>query len=150
LNRATKVDEAETTGRSVRRWLAAAAWAPVAVLVAHEVGARWLGHEPVVDPVMHFSGGAAIAFFVHRGTVVARRLFGAQTALATDLLSFGLACTAALFWELAEQLSDVYLGTHAHVSVGATLRDLWLGAAGALVYVVSARVVARVRSDRVS
>jgi hypothetical protein len=140
------VDVQETAGRTVGRWLLQAGWAPIAVLVAHEVGARLFGHEPVVDPIMHFSGGAAVAYFVRRGCAVGRRFVGAPTPLAVDLLSFGLASVAALFWEFAERLSDVYLGTHAHTSVRGTLRDLELGVTGAVVYLLLARLAGRPRS----
>jgi len=126
---------------TVRRVLLPAGWAPLAVIVAHEVAARCFGHEPIVDPVMHFSGGVAAAFFFRRASAIGGRLFGSPSPLAADLLAFGLACAAALFWEFGEQLCDVYLGTHAHTSVTGTLRDLELGVAGAMFYLAIRRVV---------
>ncbi len=132
----------------MKRLLLGAAWAPLAVLVGHSVGASYFGHEPVVDPTMHLAGGAAAAFFLSRSCVVGRRFFGAPSPLAADLLSFGLAATIALFWEFGEQLSDLYLGTHAQTSVGETLRDLRLGVVGAALYLVLARVVTRARASR--
>ena len=46
------------------RTFRAAGWAPLTVLIAHHILARMFGHEPFVDPVMHFSGGAAAALVV--------------------------------------------------------------------------------------
>jgi len=131
--------EQETLAGTTRRLLLQAGWAPLAVIVAHEVGARSFGHEPVVDPVMHFSGGAAAAFFVQRACAVGGRVFGSPSPLGADLLALGLACAAALFWEFGEQLCDIYLGTHAHTSVTGTLRDLELGVAGAALYLAIGR-----------
>ncbi len=121
----------ETVPRSIARLLRQAAWAPIAVVVGHEVAARTFGHEPVVDPIMHFSGGMAAAYFVRRACAMCPRLLGVPTPLGADLLAFGIACAAALFWEFGEQLCDIYLGSHAHTSVTNTLRDLELGVAGA-------------------
>jgi hypothetical protein len=109
-----------------------AAWAPAAVLVAHELGARAFGHEPLVDPVMHFLGGSAIAYFVYRVCRIGGGYLGAPSRLVIDLLALGLACVVALMWEFGEFLSDRFLGSHAHTSVGNTLRDLFLGMVGAL------------------
>jgi len=109
-----------------------AAWAPVLVFVAHAIGARVFGHEPYVDPVMHFLGGAATAFFVYRVCRIGGGLIGAPSILVVDLLAVGLTCAVALAWELGELVSDVTLGTRAHTSVANTLRDLLLGAVGAV------------------
>jgi len=139
------MDGMEAPAGIVKRLLLGAAWAPIGVLVAHSVGAHYFGHEPVVDPIMHFAGGAAAAFFVRRSCDLGRGWLGSPTPFAADLLSFGLACTIALFWEFGEQLSDLYLGTRAHTSVGGTLGDLRLGVLGAGLYLLLARLGARLR-----
>jgi len=36
------------------------------VLIAHAVLGDVFGHEPYVDPVMHFAGGVSAAFFFTR------------------------------------------------------------------------------------
>jgi hypothetical protein len=125
------------------RLLRQAAWAPIGVVVAHEIVARIFGHEPVVDPIMHFSGGMAGAYFARRAVAVCPRLFGAPTPFAADLLAFGSTSAAALFWEFGEELSDIYLGTHGQTSVWNTLRDLELGVAGALTFLLLRRLIAR-------
>lgn len=114
-----------------------AAWAPAGVLLIHAVAGRLWGHEPYVDPVMHFLGGAAVAFFFRRAAVISEEILGAPSPLALDLVAFGLACTAALFWEFGELLSDLVLGSHIQVSAANTLRDLALGLTGAVVLLLT-------------
>jgi hypothetical protein len=111
--------------------------------VAHHLAADRFGHEPYVDPVMHFSGGAACAFFFRRAAAAAHAQLGALSPLVLDLLAFGLACAAALAWELAELLSDFVLHTSIQTAAVNTLRDLALGVAGAIVYLVGARLMER-------
>jgi hypothetical protein len=114
-----------------------AAWPAIAVLVAHAILGETFGHEPVVDPVMHFLGGCACAYLVI-GLV---RLFpewsGQVRPLILYLLAFGLTSSVAVFWELGEFLSDIYLGTRAHTSIASTLRDLLNGLLGALALVAA-------------
>jgi hypothetical protein len=112
----------------------AAAWAPVCVLVLHEVGARRFGHEPFVDPVMHFLGGMAAAFFLRYACRTAGRALGPPTEIALDLLAFGLTCAVALSWEFGQFVGDQYFGGHAQRGLANTMRDLALGVGGALVY----------------
>jgi len=119
-----------------------AAWAPVSVLVVHEVAARMFKHEPYVDPVMHFLGGSAIAFFVYRVCRIGGRFLGAPSRLAIDLLAFGLTSSVALMWEFGEVLSVRVLGSRAHTSAADTLRDLLLGMIGAIVCLGAIRLLA--------
>ena len=117
-----------------------ASWAPIAVLVLHSVLGRVLGHEPYVDPLAHFSGGAAMAYFVRAACSVRGGALGAPSALALDLLAFGLAATAAVLWEFGEFLLDVFYGTRIQLSVANTMRDMMLGMAGAVVCVTLGRL----------
>jgi hypothetical protein len=124
----------------VGRTVLGAGWAPITVLVLHSVLGRAFGHEPFVDPVIHFSGGVAAAFFFRYACGVAGNLLGAPNDLAKDLVAFGLAVTVALLWETGEFASDVWLGTHIQHDVANTMRDLILGMGGAASYVLAARV----------
>ncbi|MAE66048.1 MAG: hypothetical protein CMJ18_17385 [Phycisphaeraceae bacterium] len=117
-------------------------WAPVVVLILHEVLAGIFGHEPYVDPVIHFLGGAAAAFLLRCSVSCASGLMGRPSRVATDLLAFGLATVVAVIWELGELLSDLLLGSNIQRSAPNTLRDLALGMAGALAYLVLRRVAA--------
>lgn len=124
-----------------------AAWAPLGVLVLHEVAAGWLGHEPYVDPVMHFLGGVAAAFFFRFAGSVADRLLGAPSEVALDLIAFGLTCAIALLWEFGEFAGDRALGHHMQRGLENTMRDLAFGVSGAIVY-LSARRVTRMPRQR--
>lgn len=123
------------------------AWAPVAVVVFHQIGSSLFGHEPWIDTISHSCGGAAIAFCVRRGAALVPRSVGDATPLALDALAFGLASAVAVFWELAEWASDAFRGTTIQVDVADPLRDLALGQAGALALLILAAVVPSLRSS---
>jgi hypothetical protein len=114
-----------------------AAWAPATVLVLHAALGAILGHEPYVDPIMHLLGGAAAAFFFRRAGSAAAPLLGALTDAALDLLSFGMTCAIALGWEFSEFLADRIFGTNVQLSLGNTMRDLFLGVTGALLFLTT-------------
>ena len=113
-----------------------ALWAPLSVFVLHILAGGWLGHEPFVDPVMHFLGGAAAAFFFWEAIACARSYLGDFTPLASGLLAFGMASVAAVVWEFGEFLLDWYRGTHLQRDLADTMRDLFLGLSGATAYLV--------------
>ena len=125
-----------------------AIWAPIAVIVIHSVAGGLLGHEPFVDPVMHFSGGVAAAFFFWRSATACRQFLGELSPGALALLSFGLATVAAVGWEFAEFLVDSYRGTSIQRSIANTMRDLFLGMSGATIYVISCVVIEIRRARR--
>ena len=110
-----------------------AAWAPASVYAAHHLVTEWLDHEPYVDPVMHFAGGAAVAFLFWRSITIWQRQRGDFAAAKPVLLVFGLAVLVAMAWELMEYLIFFYNGTTKWWSLLNTLRDVALGATGAAV-----------------
>ena len=110
-------------------------WPGLVVLVAHAILGTIFGHEPYVDPVMHFSGGVAAAYCFIRLPRLAPRYFGEPTPLTRYLFSFGLVTVVAVFWEFGEYLSDIFLGTRIQRSIGNTLRDLLNGMLGAMVLI---------------
>lgn len=126
----------------LRRLAREAAWAPAAVLVLHLVAGALFGHEPVVDPVMHLSGGIAAAYFFRRGASIAGLAFGSPTRLGSDLLAFGLTASAALFWEIGEYSLDRLAGTVTQGGLDNTMRDLIFGVTGAVLYLAAARLLA--------
>lgn len=112
------------------RVLREAAWAPAIVLVAHTVGGHFFGHEPVVDPVSHFSGGVAAAFFFRRAAEIAVDLLGELKPAGLDVLAFALTATIAVFWEIGEFASDRITGGNVQRGLGNTMRDLICGISG--------------------
>lgn len=115
-------------------------WAPLVVIVLHYIAGGIFGHEPYVDPIMHFSGGAAAAFFFWQAATCSKGILGNLTPLALALLAFGLASAAAVGWEIAEFASDVFLRTNIQRDIANTMRDLILGLLGAG-FLVSGRLV---------
>ena len=105
------------------------AWAPLSVLVLHQIctKAGWRSHS---DWPLHFLGGLAIAIFLHH-------LISAVDSSASKWLhlaqTFCAAATVALFWDLAEFASDEILGTEIQHSLRETMLDLCFGVAGAAV-----------------
>jgi hypothetical protein len=99
--------------------------------VVLHLGLAHYGLTQRFDHLLHFLGGASIAYF----------LFGFLDALPSvcaripgwikHLLVFTSACTVALFWEFAEFASDWFLGTTVQRSLSETMLDLAYGVAGA-------------------
>src|SRR5919106_757176 len=114
-----------------------ALWAPLLVLIVHGVAGKMYGHEPYVDPIMHFSGGLAAAFFFWRACLIGPEAFGKPSRLGIDLLAFGLTCAAALFWEFGEFVGDQIRGTNVQRGLGNTMRDLFLGTLGGTVFIIT-------------
>lgn len=116
----------------VRGLLARAGWAPLSVVGLHALAAALFGHEPRLDPAMHFLGGSAIAYFLAHAVEEWDEHFGLPSPWARSLVVFCLAATAALFWEFAEFAAGTALGLYSQLSLKETMGDLLFGCAGAL------------------
>jgi hypothetical protein len=128
-----------------------AAWAPIAVFLAHVIASR-VFHAyvafPPLDIPMHLLGGAAIAFFFHRGLVNASipGLLGPLHPATHRLLVFSLVGTTTVFWEFVEFISDRYFGTHAQLGLADTMKDMCMGILGCLLFLVAFSRSSQVRS----
>ncbi len=116
--------------KALRQLMLRAAWAPLLVLVIHQIVAR-TSMRQALDFWMHYSGGVAIAFFLWHTLDCLETWFGRLTAFARYVFTFCMACTVGLFWEFAELLSDVTRGTHIQHDLHETMRDLIADATGA-------------------
>jgi hypothetical protein len=125
-------------------------WLPLAAVLAHEFCShaidayrRW----PPVDIPLHFFGGLAITYFF----AGALRVFGERGFLRPPdaflrlVLLFGLASTAAIFWEFAEFAADTTLGTHCQLGLADTLLDLFMGLSGSFAF-LAPQIPAALRS----
>ena len=124
-----------------------AIWAPISVIVLHSILGGIFGHEPVVDPIMHFMGGVAAAFFFYQAAFYSGRYLGILSPLALGIMAFGLAATAAVVYEIGEFASDVFFGTNIQRDVSNTMRDLILGVMGGGLFVLI-RWLYKFRRDR--
>ncbi len=129
------MNDADSIPNVVVRISREALWAPLAVVLLHSLAGGWLGHEPYVDPVMHFAGGVAAAFFFWRSAECCQRYLGNLSVIGLALLAFGLATFAAVAWESVEFLRDTYRGTSMQRGLANTMRDLFLGVSGAVLFV---------------
>lgn len=117
------------------RLIRKAAWAPVLVLMTHQVVLRTPWRQDL-DFWMHFSGGMAAAYGSWHALACFERWIGPLTLIGRLLFSFALACTIGVFWEFAELASDVFRGTHIQHHVRETMGDLIADACGALATLV--------------
>lgn len=113
------------------------AWAPLLVFGLHIVASRvygWYGPYPDLDIPMHFAGGVAIAWFIHRALVNAARAgwLAPFHAVTHVLLVLALVGSSTVLWEFAEYVSDRYFGTHAQGGLQDTLLDMALGCLGGI------------------
>jgi hypothetical protein len=113
-----------------------ALWAPIVVFAAHELGTQWIDHEPYFDPVIHFAGGAAMAFFFFHLIAGWQTYIGTATVAKPLLLAFGLTVLVGIAWELMEYLIAVSENNTLAWSLLNTLRDLALDSAGAAMLLV--------------
>ena len=119
-----------------------AGWAPIAAVVVQQA-AVWWGVRREADPLVHFCGGAAAAYFVLRGSQAFAHRLGISRRATHWLVAFAGARTAALSCELVEFTSDQWLGSHAQESLRETMLDLVFGVAGALAALAVAWVFER-------
>ncbi len=133
-----------TTTRTTRvdwaiRTLYQAGWAPLLVLALFAVASQAFDayqRFPALDMPTHFAGGAVIAFFMRRASANAETVLGEiPTSIHGALTLWGTAF-AAIVWEIYENLSDRFLGTHMVHGIGDTALDLILGMAGAALVLV--------------
>jgi hypothetical protein len=117
------------------------AWFPVVVFVIHVICSRVLfiyKAFPSLDIIMHLAGGFAIAYFflgcLH--ALEEKGLMRQPERLLQATLLFSLICSAAVFWEFLEYISDHWIKTHAQPDLEDTLLDMLMGIVGGTIYVV--------------
>ncbi|MGC1276444.1 MAG: hypothetical protein WBC44_22305 [Planctomycetaceae bacterium] len=115
--------------------LSEAGWAPFLILLLHAfavVAVDAYRRFASLDVLMHFAGGVAIAWFLHRASINASRcrVIGPFHPVTHGVLVGSLVCVAALVWEFAEFFLDQSLGTHYQPGLDDTMTDLLVGIAG--------------------
>ena len=131
--------------RWLLRLLVNPGWAPLAVVVMHLVLAEY-GLTERFDHLLHFLGGASIAYFLLGFVALVPSLFASIPRWVHYLLAFTSTCTVAVFWEFAEFASDRFMGTSIQQSLSETVLDLVFGVIGAfttLLVIAAFRVMVR-------
>lgn len=111
--------------------LRAAAWAPLLVLLAHQISMRTPWRSDL-NWVIHFLGGAAAAYFLFHAARTFARELGPLRPLAHHLLAFALTAVVALSWEFAEFVIDHQWRWRLQQSLTDTMGDLFFGMLGAI------------------
>lgn len=119
------------------RWLwsamRTAGWAPVALFGFYLVASLVFDAYPLywwLDSVTHFSGGAALSYFLLDLFDSADDFIGHIPRPVRMLLVFSCVSTAAIFWEFYEFLSDYFLATNMQFGLEDTMSDLFFGLLG--------------------
>jgi hypothetical protein len=126
----------------IARTFREAAWAPLLVL-GPVLLADWsfavYTRYPWIDMPTHFLGGIATTHFFWRASVNSQSVAdpGAKASHAVPALAGTI--TLALLWELFEFLADRLLGAHMQHGLLDTWSDIFLGLAGAVVYLALRR-----------
>ena len=112
-----------------------ALWAPAAIVVLNVIVAG-LPQADGLWSLLHFVGGAAVAFFYYK-------LAGIAVPMVTAwryLFAFALACATALAWELGEFALDQTFGTTLQEGRVDTISDLMLSVCGAALFLAFAAI----------
>lgn len=93
---------------------------------------------PHLDSFMHLAGGVVLGLFVHGllSCIISRGWLPDPGRVLMLLLIVTLVVTGAVCWEFYEWLSDTFFGTHLQWSVTDTIKDLFLGMCGGIIYVL--------------
>ena len=119
----------------MRRLLVKAAWAPAAIVIAHASYVGLFGHDPRLDPVMHFLGGVAGAYFATHAILIGRTWFGEPSRAGRALMAVCITASAALCWEFAEFAVGELFKMYSQLTLEETMMDLLLGCLGATIFV---------------
>jgi hypothetical protein len=119
-----------------------AGWPAIALFAFHVIASRGFNayvRFPSLDIPMHILGGVVIAYFFHRASMAASShgIIGPFHSVSHTVLVFSLTCSAAVFWEFAEFFSDHLCGTHAQLGLEDTLKDMFLGICGGIVFLIA-------------
>ncbi len=134
--------------RCIKKSLREAGWAPALVFAVHAIAAMVFdiySHMPRFDIPMHFTGGAAMAYFLHRLFINASLMdiIAPYHALTHRILVLTGTITVAVFWEFAEFILDETMGTVTQAGLGDTLGDLLFGILGAGLFLLSSLLLNR-------
>ena len=112
------------------------AWAPLSVFGSYLLGLAfgWYDLYPPLDIPTHFMGGVAITYF-YRSAIYHSQKIAVEIPLPVQVL-LGFTCTGTtiIFWEFYENILDFLFQAHNVLGVGDTIKDMFVGLLGALVF----------------
>jgi len=111
-------------------------WAPLSVFGLYLFGLAIDLYKvyPRLDIPTHFMGGVTITY-LYRVAIRNSQLFLGEVPLLVQIL-FAFTCTGTtvVLWEFCENILDSFLKTHMILGVSDTIKDMFLGLFGALVF----------------
>lgn len=123
------------------RWLLAAisrsGWAPATLFGCYLLASLVFDAYPLywwLDSVTHFSGGAALSYFLLDLFDSADDVVGPIPHPIRMVLVFSCVSSAAIFWEFYEFLCDYFLGTAMQLGLADTISDLFFGLLGSAAF----------------
>lgn len=118
-----------------------ALWFPLLVFILHLLlGWSFDIYEKIsgFDMFTHCIGGIAIAFFFSKILAILsnRGAIDSMSRTIRSTLVFTLTATAAVFWEFAEYIVDLYAGTRIQRNLQDTIVDMAFGIFGGMLFLI--------------
>ena len=111
-------------------------WAPLSVFCLYLFGLAFYLYDvyPRLDIPTHFMGGVTITYF-YRVAIRNSQVFIGEIPLTVQVL-FAFTCTGTtvVLWEFYEIILDTFLKTHMVLGLSDTIKDMFLGLFGAVVF----------------
>ena len=112
----------------------------------------WDGYHTIWWPnrLVHFLGGVSTAIFAYYllDLVKKFKLLNTLNKVVDFFIILIFVMSITVVWEFYEYLSDLYLLTNAQPSVADTMKDMFMGMLGAIIFGVSWAVCLFFRADK--
>ncbi|MGE5650345.1 hypothetical protein [Noviherbaspirillum sp. UKPF54] len=133
--------------QALARWVLAAlrraGWAPAGLFGFYLIASLVFNAYPLywwLDSATHFSGGAALSYFLLDLFDSADDVIGHIPRPIRMTLVFSCVGLAAICWEFYEFLSDYFFGTTMQWGLADTMSDLFFGLLGSAAFLVQQRL----------
>lgn len=111
-------------------------WAPLSVFGFYLIGLIFHLYDlfPTLDIPTHFMGGMTITYFYRIAIRNSQRLVRNIPPPIRVIFAFTCTGTTIILWEFYENILDYFLRTHMVLGLFDTLKDMFVGLLGALVF----------------
>jgi len=122
------------------KWIIASvkesAWAPLSVFGIYLFGlaVHLYDKYPPLDVPTHFLGGMAITYFYRSLIRNSQPIVGNIPLSVQIIFAFTATGTTVVLWEFYENIMDHFFGFHMVLGLEDTIKDMFLGLSGALVW----------------
>lgn len=129
-----------TSKQQLTQWISAtlkeSAWAPLSVIGFYLLGLAfdWYDRYPPLDIPTHFFGGVAITYFYRSAIRNSQAFLGDIPHSVQVIFAFTCTGTTIIFWEFLEVILDFLFQAHNVLGLADTIKDMFVGLSGALVF----------------